>query len=143
MTLSKVQQTFPAVMGELHNMLDFVKRAGKKTALGKNRLAKLELACEEFLVNIISYAYDTASSVGIINILCRNSSEYFEVTITDHGRHFDPAQAVIETPTDKPLKDREPGGLGIFLARSSVDEVRYERLNNTNMLRIYTYFNKE
>ncbi|WP_213358132.1 ATP-binding protein [Chlamydiifrater phoenicopteri] len=142
MTLSEVHQTFPAVIGELHNMLDFIKRSGKKTVLREDRLMKLELACEEFLVNIISYAYNIASSIGTIDITCKGSSEYFEVTIVDYGRYFDPAQAIIDSPTNKPLKDREPGGLGIFLARSSVDEVRYERLNNTNTLRIYSYFNK-
>ena len=50
MTSSEGEQVFPAVLQELYTMLDFVKRAGTRCNCPKEKLAKLELACEELKV---------------------------------------------------------------------------------------------
>ena len=58
--------------------------------------------------------------------------------IRDTGRPFDPT-AVGDPDLTSDADERDLGGLGIFLMRQYMSDVRYERRNNENILRlIYT-----
>ena len=58
--------------------------------------------------------------------------------IRDTGRPFDPT-AVGDPDLTRDADERDLGGLGIFLMRQYMSDVRYERRNNENILRlIYT-----
>jgi anti-sigma regulatory factor (Ser/Thr protein kinase) len=57
------------------------------------------------------------------------------VEIADEGTPFDPlARSDPDTALD--LDHREPGGLGILLIRSLVDEIAYRREGGRNVLMI-------
>ncbi|WP_080123865.1 ATP-binding protein [Chlamydia suis] len=142
MTSSEGEQVFPAVLQELYTMLDFVKRAGTRCNCPKEKLAKLELACEELLLNIINHAYRSLPSPGWIRILCTETPDALLVRITDHGPAFNPITASPDLlQLDLPVEQRKIGGLGIFLAKHSVDVFDYERVNNTNVVTL-TQFTK-
>ena len=64
--------------------------------------------------------------------------EGLSVEIADEGPSFDPL-AQPDPDTELELDQREPGGLGIFLIKSLVDEVIYCRENHRNVLRIETH----
>jgi anti-sigma regulatory factor (Ser/Thr protein kinase) len=49
-----------------------------------------------------------------------------EVTVADDGPAFNPLLQP-EPDTTLPLASRQPGGLGITLIKSLMDDVRYER----------------
>ncbi|EPP34662.1 histidine kinase-like ATPase domain protein [Chlamydia ibidis] len=132
MTSSKIEAVFPAVLSELHNMLNFIKKSAEFHDLQKDKMLKMELACEELLVNIISYAYQ--GSPGNISISCLGSAEILEVVIKDSGFSFNPFTAVIDLQENLSLRERQLGGLGIFLAKNSVDEFSYERQGKYNVV---------
>ncbi|WP_041462189.1 ATP-binding protein [Chlamydia caviae] len=136
MTSSDGEAVFPALLSELHNMLDFVKETGQLNTFPKEKLLKLELACEELLVNIISYAYQEAPSPGKIIICCDGDKEALKVTIKDNGPSFNPLTASIDIQDQLPLDERKLGGLGIFLAKNSVDEFQYERHGDSNIVHL-------
>lgn len=136
MTSSSGEAVFPALLSELHNMLDFVKHTKQLQAFPKDKLLKLELACEELLVNIISYAYQDSVLPGTITISCDGNPKEFRVTIKDYGTSFNPLTATIDIQTYVPLDERKLGGLGIFLAKNSVDELQYERHANANIVHL-------
>ncbi|WP_375793706.1 anti-sigma regulatory factor [Chlamydia sp. 12-01] len=136
MTSSDGEAVFPALLSELHNMLDFVKGTGQLKTFPKEKLLKLELACEELLVNIISYAYQEAQSPGTIAIRCNGNKEALQVTIKDNGSSFNPLTASIDIQDQLPLDERKLGGLGIFLAKNSVDEFQYERHGDANIVHL-------
>jgi anti-sigma regulatory factor (Ser/Thr protein kinase) len=56
------------------------------------------------------------------------------IVLVDHGESFDPS--VVPLPDLKAdLSDRKIGGLGIFLMRKLMDEVRYEpKADKSNVL---------
>lgn len=139
MTSFEGEAVFPAVLSELHNMLDLIRKTGEKKACPQEKLLKLELACEELLVNIISYAYQGEGSPGTIILFCHEGTDSFEVIIKDHGSSFNPLTASINIQKNLPLEERKPGGLGIFLARNSVDEFSYLRENNSNIVSLKVY----
>lgn len=127
------QNTFPASLTHLHEMLSWIQQQAKNTnKLHPEQLYKLELACEEVLVNIISYAYPISS--GDIVISCHNNTSSFQVIICDQGIPFNPLQQPVDLQTELPPEQRHPGGLGIFLTRTSVDHIEYEFSEGKNTL---------
>lgn len=127
------EREFPAVLNELHNMLHFVKQAGVQCSLSQEKLLKLELACEEILMNIISHAYPADSS-GTVHLSFTQGPDHFKVIIKDRGMIFDPTKAPLPNPIHQPIEQRKLGGLGILLARHSVDLMEYEHASPYNIL---------
>lgn len=137
MTSSASQEaTFPALLSELHAMLYFVRNIGEQHGILKDKLLRLELACEELLVNIISYAYP--HQPGEITISCKGNTEALLITITDCGLPFNPL-TIPPIRKDLPLEQRTLGGLGIFLAKASVDHLHYERVQDRNTVHLTVY----
>ncbi|MCH9608689.1 MAG: Serine-protein kinase RsbW [Chlamydiales bacterium] len=113
-------------------MLTFVCDEGKKGGVPKEFLGKMELACEEALVNIISHG----NPPDELAIICKNRKGRFEVIIRDHGTPFNPIESMIEPQLDLPISDRKIGGLGIYLIRTLLDESIYQRVEDENVLRL-------
>ena len=53
--------------------------------------------------------------------------------LSDSGKEFDPTMAP-EADVTLSAEDRQIGGLGIFLIRQIMNEVRYERIDGKNVL---------
>jgi sigma-B regulation protein RsbU (phosphoserine phosphatase) len=53
--------------------------------------------------------------------------------LTDTGKEFDPTAAP-EADITLSADERQIGGLGIFLIRQIMNEVRYERIDGKNVL---------
>lgn len=107
---------------------EFSQRQGLANSV---RLA-LDLSLEEWLSNILKYAYSDAREHEIL-IKCQISNQDVRLSIEDDGRPFDPLK---HTPPDIsiPLEDRIPGGLGIFMIRKSMDKVEYQYRASKNIL---------
>src|SRR5438105_12865810 len=85
----------------------------------------LTLALEEMITNIIKYGYDDTLAHEIeIELDIRDNQA--RVAILDDGHPFNPL-ARPEVDVNKPIEDRDIGGLGIHLVRKMLDEVDYER----------------
>ena len=103
----------------------------------------INLALEEAVTNVMLYAYPGKS--GQVLVECtkdlrsegvkeeRSESERLIFTITDSGVPFDPTQKE-EVDTTLSAEEREIGGLGIHLVRQIMDEVRYARIDDKNVL---------
>ncbi len=125
---------FTASLDHLFEMLTFVREEGKRQGVDEALAKKMELACEEALVNIISYAF--ASHKGTIEMICARHNQRFEVIIRDSGKPFNPIESEIDPQLDLPPEERQIGGLGIYLIRSIIDESSYQRIENENILRL-------
>jgi len=93
-----------------------------------------DLALEEHLTNVMSYAYEDARDHDIIVRLEANDAD-FVIEVEDDGKPFDPTQAP-KVDTSLPLDKKPIGGLGIHLIRRAMDEMRYTRQGNRNVLRM-------
>ena len=56
------------------------------------------------------------------------------IEIEDDGHAFNPLLDAPEPDLDAEVEDRTVGGLGIYLVRTMMDEVRYQRQQNKNCL---------
>lgn len=130
---------FPALLQHLPDMLQFVRSSAKEAGISSSTIiSHIELAAEEALVNIISYAYpeNSTESEKKLQIFCHHRPGIFEIVCRDKGISFNPVVAEINPQLDLPIDERKIGGLGIVLIRKLVDQLDYERVNNENILKL-------
>ena len=97
---------------------------------------RFNLALEEALTNVISYAFPDGERHEIeVRIEFRDGE--LTATVTDDGAPFDPLSQP-SPDIHASVEDRKVGGLGIHLLRSLMDVVEYRRVNDRNKLMFRT-----
>lgn len=112
-------------------MLDWLR--GLLLDFDDRSVRKIELASEEAFINIIRHSYKNHAGKIEVEVTVYPKS-HVEIAFRDHGPPFNPLQG--EKPLDRnaPLEKRKEGGLGIHLMRQYMDDIHYERVQNTNQL---------
>jgi serine/threonine-protein kinase RsbW len=96
-----------------------------------DEILDLQLGVEEAIANIILHGYRGVS--GEVEIEIYVTDEAAEVSISDKAPPFNPLSVPVPDLGSE-LSERNAGGLGIYLMRQVVDEVRYEYVNGKNVL---------
>ena len=130
---SMKQLTVPARRDRLDDVLAFIE--GELLAAGCPAKARLQLslAAEEVFVNIADYAYGGGEGEATVSMDVSGNPPVATVIFSDEGAPHDPLEKQ-DPDVTLPVDDREIGGLGIFLMKKSVDEVRYRREDGRNLL---------
>ncbi len=127
---------FPSQKDYLREMIGFISGFAQDCGFLSEDVKKLELASEEAIVNVISYAYKD-SLKGNIQIDCAfEDNRMLRVDIIDTGLPFNPLEASEPDLTDS-IEDRAIGGLGIFFIKNFIDEVAYYRKDDRNILSLF------
>ena len=119
---------------DVPQMNDFIADIAKTLQMTKSDTMQVNLALEEVVVNVMNYAYPEGTN-GDVNIAATADEHQLTLTITDSGTPFDPTQQS-EVDITQPLDERPIGGLGIHLFRNIMDDVSYQRVDDTNRLTI-------
>jgi len=115
---------FPAKFDYLDEIRDFVGEIARKGGFGSKEIYNIQLATDEAASNIIEHAYEGVNN-GVLELSCGMQGSTIVIVLVDHGEPFDPSE--IPMPDLKAdLSERKIGGLGIFLMRKLMDEVRYD-----------------
>ena len=109
----------------------FVDRIRKENDLAPALAARIHLALEEAVSNVIMYAYPEGTGNLVLDAV--RDGNRLRFTLVDRGKAFDPTAAP-ETNLEAPLEERLVGGLGIHLVRSIMDSISYSRLDGKNVL---------
>jgi anti-sigma regulatory factor (Ser/Thr protein kinase) len=96
-------------------------------------LNAVNVALEEIVTNVISYAYDGGDHAIGVEFWLDDGSVH--AVVTDDGRAYDPLQRP-DPDVHAPLEERPIGGLGVMLVRRLMDEATYERRGGTNVLTV-------
>ena len=122
----------PAKLDYLPDFIGFVSRFFRENGFAQKQVSEIELATEEALVNIFSYAYPDRD--GDIELECvPETDDLFRIEIRDFGMPFD-VLSISDPDIDSDIDDRPIGGLGIFFIKKLVDHVDYRRENEQNIL---------
>ncbi len=85
---------------------------------------KIIVAVDEALANVVEHAYQGGE--GEINILFDLDPSQLQVTIRDNGVKFSPGERLsTEINIHEHIRQGLKGGLGMFLMRQIMDEVRF------------------
>jgi len=133
--MSSIRQ--PARIESMELLVQFISDHAGKLGFSSKRVKEIELAAEEALVNIINYAYPDRQ--GNIKVTCvQHHAKTFIIEIEDTGIAFD-ILSMKDPDISAGIHDREIGGLGVFLIRKLMDEVRYHRKNGKNILKLIVH----
>lgn len=135
--VNSVLMEFIADLSQLGAMLDLVRTFFKDEKLSDQAIYKIELAAEEAIVNVISYAYQIKSGNEKLEIDCRKiAPNLYEIVVTDRGSPFNPLNYNAELNLNSPICERKIGGLGIYLMRQLASEIIYNREADKNILKM-------
>ena len=97
------------------------------------KIYQINLALEEILVNVAKYAYSPNTGIIDISYEISDNPKQLKVIIKDKGKEFNPLEKE-EPDLAASVQDRKIGGLGIYIAKNIVDDIKYQRINNENVL---------
>lgn len=129
------KKNFPADIDSLGPIKDFIRASAKSNGLSKDRIYCLALAIEEIFVNIINHAYKYQKKEAVVGVELLPEETCFTVIMSDDSSPFDPTKEELPDKDDlsMPLEERSLGGMGIFIATTSVDELSYKYVNGKNI----------
>ena len=123
--------SLPADVEVLHTMKQCAEEFCRQLGFREKDVFSIILALDEVATNVIMHAYVPGSSesfqVELIPISNNGLAESngVQVNIIDHGRPFD-FDKISNRYTGEASVDQAIGGMGLFLVRKSVEDLRYE-----------------
>ena len=127
-TLEAKTENLPVVI-DLANELLEGKNCSMKTQM------QIELAVDEVFTNIACYAYAPATGKATVKAELLTDPDALEMTFIDRGQPYNPLETE-EPDVTSSAEERKIGGLGVFLVRKTMDEVRYRYEDGQNILTI-------
>lgn len=129
---SGVNYQIEANLDLVDSMIDPIVSALEDFKTDPKIIYHVTLALEEILVNICKYAYDEKGTIDISYEIDKKLKQ-LKVTIKDKGKAFNPLEK--EDPDlSASIAERKIGGLGIYLTKRVVDDIKYQRIDDTNIL---------
>jgi serine/threonine-protein kinase RsbW len=119
---------------DMPRVVAMVERFGAANRIAADVLHDLNVVLDEALNNIITHGFP-AGAQGEIVVRLSVQGPAAIVEVIDGGRAFDPLQAPAPDLT-LPLRERQPGGVGIHFIRTLMDDVAYRRIDGRNVLRM-------
>lgn len=114
-----VRMTLPSDPAYLPLVRSVVDQLGHLVGFEEDVIGRLELALTEAVTNVIRHVYDGAHDQRI-DLAFHRCDDGLRIELVDYGTFVDPARIA-----SRPLEDVRPGGLGVHLIKSTMDEVEY------------------
>jgi len=135
----KNELLIPSSTDFLADVRNFVEMIGLRIGLENQTIAHIKLAVDEACTNIIKHAYNGSIDKNI-KIRIDTSPKKFTVIIRDNGKSFDP-ELISEPNIEESQKMKKGGGLGMFLMKKLMDEVKYKTNSAGNELLLIKHLN--
>ncbi len=133
-----LKSTFKAKYSNLDAIRGLVGRSALEAGFSEREIFEVQLATDEASTNIIQHAFG-GEGLDEFEIECDFAPGKLTITIHDRGKPFDPA-SVPEPNVKTGLRNRQIGGLGMYLIRNLMDEVHYTTSNEKgNTLKLVKY----
>lgn len=107
----------------LSELREFVRSSAEEVGIPSEVIDDIILAVDEASTNIIKHAYKSYPD-GEIIVKLKYSHKKFTVVIRDHGIPFE-ASKVPDPDLQKYYRQHRIGGLGMYLMKTLMDEVKY------------------
>ena len=128
-----MKRTFPAKTETLPDILGFVEETLESYGCPMKIQMAVCVAIEEVFVNVANYAYGGGEGDMNLGIGFDEKSRAVTFRMTDKGIPFDPLKKP-DPDITLSAEEREIGGLGIFIAKKTMDSITYAYENAENIL---------
>ncbi len=134
------------IKSELKNLKlvrDFVRKEAVKFGFDEIEVEKIILSVDEVCTNSIKHSYQNKPD-GVIYVEVQKLDDRFSVVISYDGLPFEPERLRIESPLEKFKRTGKVkrGKLGMFIIHKFMDEVRYQRKGNKNVVILTKFLRK-
>ncbi len=129
-----MEKTVDAVVESINAVTEFVDEILSEKAVPLKIITKINIVIDEILGNIAHYAYEDGT-VGKAKVTVEMPGDYSAVTLRfeDSGKPYDPLSAA-DPELGLSADDMEIGGLGIFITKKFMDDLKYEYKDGRNIL---------
>ena len=128
-----------AVTDNLLQVQAFVEECLEEAGCPMKTMMQVSLVVEEVFVNIAHYAYASGHGMAAVELEILKDPAAVSICFMDRGMPYDPLKHQDPDVTLK-TEDRQIGGLGIFMTKKLMDEVRYEYRDGQNILTLKKVF---
>ena len=125
--------TVDATIENMNTVTAFVDDFLDQIACPMKSRIQINIVIDEIFGNICHYAYKDSVGSVTVRVESGNTPKAVFLTFTDNGIPYNPLET--EDP-DITLssEERKIGGLGIYLVKKNMDEMKYEYVNQQNRL---------
>ena len=125
--------TVDAMIENMNTVTAFVDDFLDQIACPMKSRIQINIVIDEIFGNICHYAYKDSVGAVTVRVESGNTPKAVFLTFTDNGIPYNPLDT--EDP-DITLssEERKIGGLGIYLVKKNMDEMKYEYVNQQNRL---------
>ncbi len=131
--MTTIDRTVAGDAGGIAMVMQLVDDLAAECDLPASAVTDMQVALDEVLANIVSYAHPDGSAHDDPRASHRDPGSVLEAEVEDDGQPFDPL-TVPAPDLSAPLADRQVGGLGIHFVKRLMSEVRYARVGDRNRL---------
>lgn len=128
-----MKKRFKADNNELPAVISFLEDEITRCGCQTRDIMRISLCVEEIFVNIAQYAYVDKDGEVVIEI--SQNDKDLVISFEDSGKPFNPLDNK-EPDITANAEERPIGGLGIHIVKEMMDEVKYEYINEKNILTI-------
>jgi serine/threonine-protein kinase RsbW len=121
--LKKVKLEINSRTENLAEIREFINSAAAESGFSKEAIDNIILAVDEACTNIIKHAYKYFPD-GKIILTLKTDNKTFTIDIVDYGKSFEPG-LVPNPDLQKYFNEKRVGGLGMYLMKKLMDEVKY------------------
>ena len=128
LTMGAEKENIPAV-------IDFINGELENLGCSLRTVTQIDVAIDELYSNIAYYAYGERHGQVTVRIESEDRPPVVVISFQDEGKPFNPLEQG-DPDVTLPARERKIGGLGIFMVKKSMDDVRYEYRDGKNILTI-------
>jgi anti-sigma regulatory factor (Ser/Thr protein kinase) len=128
------QITVRAITDNLSKVAAFIDGELEEAGCAMKAQMQIDIAVEELFVNVAKYAYENGGDVSV-SVSISGDPPACHITFDDCGVPYDPL-AKPDPDVTLSAEKRAIGGLGIFMVKKSMDDMKYEYKDGHNILTI-------
>jgi len=132
------QEQFPRDIAALDQVFEFINRYLSEQGISGEAAYSVDLAVEEIFTNLVKY--NRGGNDIDIELECENT--ILTVKLCDHDVDRFDITEVAMVDTTLPLSERQPGGLGLHMARHAMDQIEYSYIDRTSMITMRKHLEK-
>ena len=116
-----MQRSFQRELSSLAPLFEFANEAAERYGFGEDVVFAVNLAIEEIFTNMVKYGGGQATISAAIEVRGRN----VVVELVHPGAVPFDVTAASHVDISRPVDERVPGGIGLYLVHRVMDEVTY------------------
>ena len=128
-----------AAISDIPAVTEFVEAELEKLDCPMKSTIQINVAIDELFSNIVKYGYVKQPGPVTVSVIARDDPHGVCIRFEDEGIPYNPLNK--EDPdVSLSVEERGIGGLGIFLVKKTMDDIKYAYDNGKNILSITKYF---